>query len=186
VTETGNALDLEPAAVAAAPAGPRCPRMANKKTWILVCDASRAHLFEEAKPGGRWSPVAAFEHPESRARVTDLVADVQGRKPVGGPRAGIHTPPGGFHGRPGAEPDTDPREAEAMKFARELAAVLDKGLDDHAYDALVLAAPPHFLGLLKETLGDQVGKHVVETLDKDLATLEPREIEARLRAARAA
>src|SRR4029079_10599152 len=104
--------------------------------------------------------------------ITDIVTDHNGRKPVGGLRG---------NGRPGVEAETDPKEVEAQKFARELAGELKKGLDDHAYDALILAAPPHFLGLLKDALDDQVRRRVEATIAKDLSPLAPSEIQRRLR-----
>lgn len=161
--------------------------MRRTTTWCLVCDASRAHLFRVGPPAGPFELLSSHDHPGSRAKVGDLVSDAQGRKPVGGSRGdGAGSRPGGFHGRPGAEPDTDPKEVEAQHFARDLAALLDKGLADHAYEALVLVAPPHFLGLIKATLSDQVAKRVEATIDKDFAALAPREIERRVRHARAA
>lgn len=155
----------------------------KKRTWILVCNASRALVFEETSPGHPYVTIAELAHPESRAHVTELVSDAQGRKPVGGSR-GADTRPGGFHGRPGAEPHTDPKHVEAQKFARELAGLLLKGLDDHAYEALVLAAANKFLGLVKTTLDKQVRARLEATVDADLAWLDPREIERRLRAER--
>lgn len=162
--------------------------MPERTTWILVCDASRARLFAEAAPGRGFSLVAGFEHPQSRERVRDLMADAYGRKPVGGSHGGgvNGNRPGGFHGRPGVEPDTDPKEVEAMKFARELADALEKGADAHFYDALVITAPPHFLGMLKETITEKVRKRLTHTISKDLSLLPPRDVERRVRADRAA
>lgn len=162
--------------------------MPERTTWILVCDASRARLFAEAAPGRDFSLVANFEHPESRERTRDLVTDANGRKPVGGSHGGgvNGNRPGGFHGRPGVEPDTDPKEVEAIKFARTLAEALEKGFDAHFYDTLVISAPPHFLGLLKETISDKVRKRLSHTIDKDFSLLQPRDIERRIRADRAA
>jgi len=161
-------------------------QMDPKTTWCLVCDASRAHLFRTKPPGHPYELIASFDHPEGRARVVDLVADTNGRKPVGGTRGVgvIGARPGGFHGRPGVAPDTDPKDVEAQKFARDLAATLERGLDAHAYEALVLVAPPRFLGLVKATVSGQVAKRLEETIDKDLAAMEPREIEKRVRAER--
>jgi protein required for attachment to host cells len=161
--------------------------MDRTTTWCLVCDASRATLFRETTPRRTFEPIESFAHPESRLRVRDLMADAQGRKPVGGSRGdGQGSRPGGFHGRPGAEPDTDPKEVEAQKFARDLVATLEKGFDDHAYDALILVAPPHFLGMLRAMLSDRVTRKLVTTIDKDLAALDAREIERRVKAERAA
>ncbi len=161
--------------------------MDRTTTWCLVCDASRAHLFRETTPRRTFEPIESFEHPESRLRVRELMADAQGRKPVGGSRGdGQGARPGGFHGRPGAEPDTNPKEVEAQKFARDLIAMLEKGFDDHAYDALVIAAPPHFLGVLRGMLSDRVERKIVAAIDKDFVSLDAREIERRIKAARAA
>jgi protein required for attachment to host cells len=158
--------------------------MQQKTTWCLVCDASR--LFRTKPPGHRYELIASFDHPESRARVSDLVADVNGRKPAGGSRGlgVVRSRPSGFHGRPGVEADADPKEVEAQKFARDLAAEMEKGLDEHAYDALVLVAPPHFLGMVRAKVSEQVAKRVEGTIDKDLAAMEPREIERLVRAQR--
>jgi len=157
----------------------------QKPNWCLVCDEGRGHLFREGPPGSGYELIATYDHPEGRARVVDLVSDTYGRKPVGGSHGdGLGGRPGGFPGRPGAEPDTDPKDVEAQKFARQLAAALGKGLDDHAYEAWVLVAPPRFLGLIKATVGEQVRKRLRATLDKDLASMAPREIVRRLAAAR--
>lgn len=147
--------------------------MRPRTTWILVCDASRARLLAEPAGARHLTEIEAFEHAESRARVRDLMADANGRKPGGG-----------WGHRPGVEPDTDPKEVEAQKFARRLADVLQKGLDDHAYEALILVAPPHFLGLMRECVSAQVAKRVGHSIGKDVAMETPREIEARLRAER--
>jgi hypothetical protein len=58
--------------------------MQQETTWCLVCDASRAYLFRTKPPGDRYELIASFDHPESRARVGDLAADINGCKPVGG------------------------------------------------------------------------------------------------------
>lgn len=158
--------------------------MAAQTIWILISDASRARLFAETSPGRPYALVASFDHPEGRLHVGDLVSDANGRKPVGGSRgAGLKSRQGGFHGRPGVEPDTDPKDVVAIKFARGLAETLEKGLDDHAYDALVVAAPPRFLGMMKETITEQVRRRLVHTIDKDLSLLPSREVEQRVRAA---
>jgi protein required for attachment to host cells len=144
----------------------------TQSTWILVCDASRARLLREEPRGKRFSLLQELDHEESRARARDLMADAHGRKPVGPVPARSVQGQGGAFGRPGAEPDTDPKEVEAHKFARELAAVLERGLYDHAYDRLVVVAPPHFLGMIRGTLTTEVAKHVDVTIDKDLTWLE--------------
>src|SRR5690349_581307 len=98
-----------------------------KERWIVVCDASRARVFKQRGRTGGYDLVQEIAHPESRAHVRDLVTDATGRKPVGAPLGGSY---GGRsvslgHGRIGAAPRSDPKEVEAMKFARELRAMLE-------------------------------------------------------------
>ena len=146
--------------------------MAPSTIWILVCDASRARLFQMAQPE-QFELLEEMEHPASRARRNDLMADTPGRTPNGQPGHQSNH-------RPGAAPDTDPKEVEAMKFAQELAERLNKGRMEHEFDILVLAAPPHFLGLLKGTLDGQVQKLLAHTVDKDLTKIQARELPERL------
>src|SRR4051812_46621165 len=156
----------------------------TRSTWVLVCDASRARLLQEQPRGSALSLVGTFEHAESRARGRDLMADAPGRKPVGPVPAARVPGQGSAHGRPGAAPDTDPKDVEAEKFAHELAEVLERGRSDHAYEELVIAAPPHFLGTLRSVMSSQVAKHIEATLDKDLTGLELPELVKRLHSSR--
>lgn len=151
--------------------------------WVLVCDASRARLFRDAPQGKGLIQVEAFEHPSSRERARDLMADAYGRKPVGPAPARSGLGQGTAHGRPGAEPDSDPKDVEAQKFARELAGVLDKGLSQHEYEHLIIVAPPRFLGHIRNMVSREVEKHIDGTIDKDLTNLDFQELAERLRGA---
>lgn len=163
-------------------------KKAARKTWILVSDASRAQLYREEPAGKGFTLLESYNHDESRARVRDLMADAYGRKPNGtsGGNGGLGAGAGGqYFGRPGAAPDTDPKEIEKQKFAQELAEVLEKGLNEHAYETLVLIAPPHFLGLLRGTVSKQVSNHIETSVDKDLSWLDGPRLTERLRELRA-
>ncbi|AKT39676.1 host attachment protein [Chondromyces crocatus] len=161
-------------------------------TWILICDASRAHLYREEPKGRGFTLLESMEHADSRARVRDLMADQHGRKPNGNPGGVANGGPPGrttngtYLGRPGAAPETDPKEVEAQKFARELATRLERGLNQHDYERLIMIAPPAFLGIMRATVSTQVSKHVVDTVDKDLSWLDKPRLEERLRTLRAA
>jgi protein required for attachment to host cells len=151
-----------------------------------VCNASRARLLRAPANGKRFTQIETFNHSESRAHVHDLVADAQGRKPVGPVPASMAQGQGGAHGRPGVESVTDPKEVEGQKFARELADVLERGLQEHTYERLIIAATPHFLGLLRSAVSVQVEKHIETTIDKDLTGLELPEVKKRVQRLRAA
>jgi protein required for attachment to host cells len=151
--------------------------------WILIADASRARIFRDDRPTKPFTLVDSLEHPESRARVRDLMSDAMGRKPAGMSRGGPDTlaAAGSSSARPGAAPDTDAKAVEAQKFARIVAEHLEKGLDQRAYDSLVVVAPPHFLGVLKQCLHHEVGKHVELYINKDLTQHERTNIEQHVR-----
>lgn len=139
-------------------------------TWILISDASRARLFATDGKGRPWTMVQELAHPESRLKGSEIMSDKPGRVQQGM----------GAKSRPGMEPPTAPKEVEAEHFAERLAGVLADGHGRNAYGRLVLVAPPHFLGLLRQSISTQVGKRVSASLDKDLTELKEHELPARL------
>ena len=72
-----------------------------------------------------------------------------------------------FFGRPGQAPPTSHHRAEDPDFAKQLEDRLANGLRHGAYTALVLVAPPRFLGRLKTRLDSEVAKSLVQAVDKN-------------------
>jgi protein required for attachment to host cells len=140
-------------------------------TWILVSDISRAKLFSAENREDDWALVKEFEHPEGR----EFSKDIRPSSPPGRMQKSK-----GVGARSAVEPRTWPKEAEAERFAEQLATYLDEALAKRAFEALVLVAPPHFLGMLHGTLGKQTAKHLKATVDKDLAMFDATEIRERL------
>ena len=102
--------------------------------WILVANGSRAKLFATDERAERWDLREEFLHEESRSMSRQLLNQPDN------PNAGsLHKP------QPENEPDAR-QQFEHERFARELAQRLERGLNDHAYDRLVIAAPPGFPG----------------------------------------
>ncbi|WP_223642012.1 host attachment protein [Corallococcus sp. EGB] len=142
--------------------------MADKRLWILVANASRARLFATDAKAEKWDLIEQFQHDESRARAADLLNQADN------PNAGtLHGPV------PENEPDGR-RQLEHERFARELSARLDKGVDTHAFDQVVIAAPPGFLGLLRGLLSTRVKQRVRLDLDADYSNLPARELPERV------
>jgi protein required for attachment to host cells len=139
-------------------------------TWIVVADASRGRLFASSEKGQPWKLLQELEHPDSRARNRDLESVEPGRQQQSF---------GAGH-RPSMASPTEPKEVEAEHFAHELADKLAEGASRHAFSALALVAPPHFLGKLKKTLDEQSAKCVVATIDKDYTRSDLKELMARL------
>jgi protein required for attachment to host cells len=140
-------------------------------TWILVSDASRARLFRMLRAGGKWELLFEREHPESRQKGSEATSDRPGHLRLDHGQ--------GFQVQ--MEPPKTPREIAAEHFAHELAETLQYGLDAHAYDRLILAAPPHFLRLLRGSLSDAVAHHVTQSLDEDYTRVEAGDLRRRLR-----
>jgi protein required for attachment to host cells len=131
-------------------------------TWVLVADKSRARLFAANANDAGLAEIAAFVHEPGRAHgrelVTDKPARLQGKMP---------------HQRHAVEADTDPRRAEAERFARRLAQQLDDGRAKDAFDRLYLVAPPEFLGLLRMCLSRETESHLAGSVNKELTQDSP-------------
>jgi len=140
-------------------------------TWVLICDASRARIFQYEKKDDPWTMVDEIDHPAGRAHVSDLVTDKRGR---------VQQVGGGGSLRPGMEPRTDPSDVEAERFAHRLGGLLTKAHDDHRCESVVLVAPPRFLGLLRKTLPPGVERSVSATIGKDYTQHESRDLQKRL------
>ena len=82
--------------------------------------------------------------------------------------------------RSAAEPRTPPKQTEQQVFAREVARVLRDAQEHNLFAALALVAPPRFTGLLRRNLGKGVDRLVVATIEKDLTSAAPRDLNARL------
>jgi protein required for attachment to host cells len=140
-------------------------------TWILIANSSHAVLYSSEKRDQEWTLVKSFEHPEGR----ELSSEISPSSPPGRMLKSK-----GTGARSAVEPHTTPKEAESEHYAKLLASYLDHGAATAAFEALVLVAPPHFLGVLHGALGQQTAKHLKKTIHKDFAVLEGAEIRARL------
>ncbi|WP_297374171.1 host attachment protein [Acidiferrobacter sp.] len=126
-------------------------------TWVLVSNAAEARLFLNEGCGKGLQLVHNWAHPDSRKHEGDLVTDSAGRTQQSdalGRRSAIQW-------------KTGPKETEMQHFAAELVERLEAGRMAGAYQHLILVAPPHFLGLLRESLDAPTSAMVRATLDKD-------------------
>ncbi len=142
----------------------------NNHIWILVSNASRARLFATPSKLKPWALVQEFEHPESRAKGQDIMADAPGRVRQSA----------GAGSRPVMEPTTPPKEVEAEHFAQELAGVIEGGHGRNEFARLVLVAPPQFLGLLRKCLSAPASKRITATVDKDYTQVPDRDLPERV------
>jgi protein required for attachment to host cells len=141
-------------------------------TWVLVANASEAHLYTTERLGEEMSILQEFSHPESRAKGTTLASDRPGNNHSRGSNMGSMGDP------------VDPKEFEAKRFASELAKEMDKGRTAQAFRRLVLVAVPHFQGLLKSHLNEHTRAVVSNCINKNFTAFNSRELPERLKAFR--
>ena len=126
-------------------------------TWVVVADSSRARFFTLAGKSEPMQELEGMTHAESRMRNQDEVSDKQGGL-AGGHGEGGHA----------FEAPTDIKHHDAEIFAKQIADKLERGRVNHAYNKLILVAPPAFLGALRQAMNDHVVNLVSKSLDKNL------------------
>lgn len=134
------------------------------KIWVVVGDSGRARIFST----NRAAPLKEIEthvNPEVRARARDMVSDAPGVTPD---RAGYALHAVGT--------DRDPRDTSSQRFARELADRLRQAHATGEFERLFLAAPPPFLGILRQALDPGMRDLVVGEMAKDFSRFGPRQI----------
>ncbi|MDX1804049.1 MAG: host attachment protein [Alcanivorax sp.] len=127
-----------------------------EKTWIVVSDSARARLLEGHDAKAPFNEIAALTHPASRQREHELASDKPGYA-VDKHGYGRHAV---NHGHS--------HEHESQLFAREIARFLHRGLAEHRFQRLFIAAPPGFLGILREQLNADTTKAIAGSVNKDL------------------
>ncbi len=78
------------------------------------------------------------------------------------------------------EAHTDPRRALKRKFASVVVEKLEAALVMHAFDRLVLVAPPAMLGDLRIALTKPLSERVTAEIDKDLVEVADHDMCAHL------
>lgn len=142
--------------------------MPKQITWVLVSDAARGRFFklsEERKL------ISAYNH--------DLIGETQPDRDIASDRPGRTFDRGG-DGRHAKEPHTDPKRHAKAELAQEIGRVLDDERKKHAFDRLILVAPPQFLGDLRTAMSKSVQDLVVAEVNKDLSKLAPHQLETQL------
>lgn len=134
--------------------------------WIVVADASKAIIYAQERPRAELEEVMDLVHPEATLKQQALTSDTPGSRADAGS-------PGGLHGM--AERSA-PRATEDRRFAKEIIARVRHALDTNQIRGFYLAAPPHFLGLLREALDDHLRKALHNDLDKNLTKAPHKEI----------
>lgn len=133
-------------------------------TWIVIANASSARIYSKTKGDHQLSLVKELEHPESRKKASDLVADGKGRYMARDSAVGTYSS------------RTNPKEVEAEHFAIELAEILEHGRKVNAFKALILVAAPHFQAMIKDHISHHLLAQISQTIPKDYHAATAKEL----------
>jgi protein required for attachment to host cells len=139
-------------------------------TWILVANASKAHLYLNDGPKKGLKKLKEFDHAASREKGSQLVSD----------RPGHNKSRGNGHGAYVSQ--TEPKQHEAQHFAIELSRVLDHGRSTNEYQRLILVAPPAFMGELRSHMDNHTLNLVSDSFEKDYTKVPQKELHGHLEA----
>ena len=121
--------------------------------WIVVADAAKAVVYRQDWVENVGEEVMDLAHPEARLKTSELTSDIS------------------------AIPEkSDPSHTENQRFAREIMAKVRHALDHNEIGGFYLAAPPQFLGMLREAMDDRLRKALQKDLDKNLSGVSHEEV----------
>jgi protein required for attachment to host cells len=124
---------------------------------IVVADQAEAIFYDSPSLKARPTEVARIADAAAHLHNRDFSSERPGRsyESVGGARHAV----GG---------ENDPRQREAVSFARQIANTLDEALRRRDYEQLIVVAGPQFLGMLREEFSKPTRARVVYEVHKDL------------------
>ena len=144
------------------------------KTWIVVANATQVKIFvvhfaKFLQGHESLSLIQEHKHPESRQHDSEIVSDKLGNY------HGLHEGHGSF------VESSDPHQHEAVVFATTIARILETARISHAYEQIILVAPPHFYGLINKALHANLKKDIARVIEKDYIQENIQDIEKHLR-----
>jgi protein required for attachment to host cells len=141
--------------------------MKSARTWILIADAGRAHVYEALGQGRGMKSVDGLMLSNSVPRSRD--AQGGAHKPGRGQAAG-------GVGRHALEPTSDPHRQFKRQFADQVAALLAERLARKEFEKLVVVAPPVMLGDLRAAMPEHVRQVIKAEINKDLTKVPDAEL----------
>ena len=124
---------------------------------IIVADQAEAIFYDTPSLRTRPKEVARISDPLAHQHNRDFASDRPGRsyESFGSARHAIAR-------------ENDPRQQEAVRFAKRISRRLDTARRSGEYDELIVVAGPAFLGLIRAELSKPTRARVVHEIRKDL------------------
>lgn len=140
-------------------------KLKHKKTWVVIADGAHARIFLNEGPGTGLVP--ALDH--------DLIGNKLPSHEIGSDRPGVSFS-SAAPGRHAMAPSMDPHKHAEHEFIRQLSQAITQGLNQHAFEQLIVVAPPKALGELRAQIDPQAAKLIKAELHKDLTHLTPHQL----------
>lgn len=140
-----------------------------EKIWVVVADHVRARVFEGRGARAALAEIEDLVHPEGRLHANETASDSPG---VTYDRVG--------HGAHGMGHAVEPKEEEAIRFAKEVCAALSAARNAGRFERLYLIAEAGFLGNLRGCLDVDVRRCLAGEVSRELTRQSLAEIRAHL------
>lgn len=141
----------------------------HPRLWVLIADGEHARVVAPTMSAHQFATVTGFDSVTAHQRSHDLGTDRPGRVYES---ASVT--------RHAIAPHSDPHVEAKHHFAQAVARVIDQHAAEHAFDQLVLVAPPHTLSDLRAALGQNAAAMVVGSEAKELTKLSDHELSEHL------
>ncbi len=136
--------------------------------WVVVCDGKKALICANAGDEKFINLKVVEEHTQKNPPTREQGAERPGR---------VYQSVGNAHSAVG---QTDWHDEAEREFLKAMAERINEAVMAGEVTALVLAAPPRALGMIRPMLSPQTVKAIHAELDKDYVALPVYEIEKRL------
>lgn len=137
--------------------------------WIVAADQVRARVFEAQGASGELEEIEDLVHPQGRMHPAEMASD----------SAGVTQDRFGY-GRHGMGHAVEPKEEEAIRFAKEIDDALERACVAGRFDRLYIAAEPRFLGRLRGAMAVEVRRRLAGEVSLELTRQGLQEIRAHL------
>jgi protein required for attachment to host cells len=131
--------------------------MNDPRTWYVVADGGRARIVQKRDRQEAFDTRQELISEDIHHRTHELGTERPGR-----------TRESAMSARHAMQPREDLHRVDKQKFAQEIAAVLNEASTRDQFDCLVLIAPAHALGDLRQALAAPTQRKIAAQLQKDL------------------
>ncbi|ARB91209.1 host attachment protein [Legionella longbeachae] len=131
----------------------------DQHTWVVTADTTTCRIYASKVKHHDLTLVKEMVHPQSKLKDIELTSGKAG-----------HTEHGTY------TQQSDPKEIEIDSFARTIADALDDGRNMHAYEKLIVVAPPHMNGLLLHHTNKHVTNLVIHNFKSDVMHFSNKEL----------